>query len=65
MKKVYSGCYPFNRGQAYTDQSSKKRIAELEDALDLILSHKDSVELVDAFQYGLKVLGNRETYHHQ
>jgi len=38
------------------------RIAQLEGALDLLLRHKDSIELRIAFSYALQVLG-RETYY--
>ena len=45
-----------------TEQALLNRIAELENALDLLLRHRDSIELRDAFQNGLEVLG-RDTYH--
>jgi hypothetical protein len=39
-----------------------KRIAELEKALDLLLRHRDSIELSAAFKYGLEIMG-RDTYY--
>lgn len=39
-----------------------KRIAELEKALDLLLRHKDSIELRHAFIKGLEVMGRSDYY---
>lgn len=46
-----------------SEQALRDRIAELEKALDLLLRHRDSVELRYAFRNGMEVLG-RDTYHH-